>query len=125
MLRGMGNLPGHCSRHADVAEDDDRANGMSLTIVNGRNRILDRNLKAVTPDQDATRWQVHGSDLQYRQFRRGFRGLGAGGAEGAKNLRHGKPRERLIVQPGEHYQRDAGLIVFDQEQYLDRRLAHG
>ncbi len=53
MVGGMCQLLRHCSARAHVAEDDHGSDRAPLAVVNRRHRILDRDLGAVPPKQDA------------------------------------------------------------------------
>ena len=65
----MGELGDRSEGGRDVAEHDDRADGLAVAIVDRSRRILDRKFLPVASDQDAVGGQVDGPVTAQRPVR--------------------------------------------------------
>src|SRR5258708_8959863 len=66
MLGRMGHLPGRRPGHRHVAHNSHGSGYFSLMVVNWRDRMFNRNFKAITPDEDTVLRQVPGAALPVR-----------------------------------------------------------
>jgi len=90
LTRGA-HVVGHRARRADVPEDDHCAGRLPVAVVDRRDGVVDRDLEAVTADEQRISRQVHGLVFTRRRLHRIRDRLAIRGAHELENVGSRRP----------------------------------